>query len=148
VQGLTVNDVLANPYRSGGPVENRYIVNQTLMVRTEDPDEVRRASQDVGELVEEGVVLGANMGPEQGPTYLFTRLNDLKPEMIAEATASAREAAERFAADSGSELGGIRHANQGVFVIQARDRAPGVMAESQLHKTVRVVSTVEYFLVD
>lgn len=148
VQGLVVNDVLANPYRSGGPVGNRYIINQTLMVRTGDPELVRAASQDIGQLVAQGVVLGSSMGGDRGPSYLFTRLNELKPQMIAEATAKAREAAQQFAADSGSELGSIRRANQGVFVILARDRAPGIMAETQLHKTVRVVTTVEYTLVD
>jgi len=68
--------------------------------------------------------------------------------MIAEATAQARRAAEQFAQDSGSRIGKIRRANQGVFVILARDRAPGISEESQLHKTVRVVSTVEYYLKD
>ncbi|HUG02003.1 MAG TPA: hypothetical protein VML95_09065 [Longimicrobiales bacterium] len=68
--------------------------------------------------------------------------------MIAEATASAREATEQFAADSRSTLGGIRRANQGVFVIQARDMAPGVVDENQIRKTVRIVSTVEYYLED
>jgi hypothetical protein len=148
VQGLVVNDVLANPYRSGGPVDNRYIINQTLMVRADDPATVRAASQNIGQLVAEGVVLGSSMGADQGPTYLFTRLNELKPEMIAEATANARAAAQQFATDSGSTLGGIRRANQGVFVILARDRAPGIMADNQLHKTVRVVTTVEYYLED
>jgi hypothetical protein len=66
--------------------------------------------------------------------------------MIAEATASAREAAEQFAADSRSRLGGIRRANQGVFVILPRDVAAGVSEETQLNKTVRVVATVEYYL--
>ena len=66
--------------------------------------------------------------------------------MIAEATAAAREAAQQFAADSGSELGGIRRANQGVFVILPRDQAMGVDAGGQMNKTVRVVATVEYFL--
>ena len=42
----------------------------------------------------------------------------------------------------------IRRANQGVFVILARDRAPGIMEGSQLQKTVRVVSTIEYYLKD
>ena len=75
-------------------------------------------------------------------------VNDLKPQMIAEATASAREAAEQFAKDSGSRLSGIRQASQGIFQILPRDRAPGVMEESQVNKTVRVVSTVEYSLED
>ncbi len=66
--------------------------------------------------------------------------------MIAEATASTREAAEQFARDSDSRLTGIRQANQGVFVIQARDRAPAIDESSQLNKNVRVVSTIDYYL--
>jgi hypothetical protein len=66
--------------------------------------------------------------------------------MIAEATANARQAAEQFARDSGSSLGGIKQANQGVFVILPRDQAPGVQEGSQPQKVVRVVSTVQYFL--
>ncbi|MEQ9398467.1 MAG: hypothetical protein RJQ04_04805 [Longimicrobiales bacterium] len=66
--------------------------------------------------------------------------------MIAEATASARLAAQQFADDSGSEIDGIRRANQGVFVILPRDNAPGVAEAAQRFKTVRVVTTVEYHL--
>jgi hypothetical protein len=66
--------------------------------------------------------------------------------MIAEATARAREAAEQFAHDSHSEIGGIREANQGVFEILPRDQAPGISEESQIVKTVRVVSTIDYLL--
>jgi hypothetical protein len=66
--------------------------------------------------------------------------------MIAEATARAREAASEFARDSETSLGGIRRANQGVFEIQPRDPAPGISESSQIEKTVRVVSTVEYYL--
>lgn len=147
VQGIEVTDVNANPYRSG-PVTTRYIIQQALMVRSADPGVVEWASQEVGELVARGVVLGAQQGPESGPTYLFTRLTALKPGMVAGATADARAAAEQFAADSGSRVGAIRHASQGVFQILARDPAPGISESSQRHKTVRVVSTVEYFLED
>jgi len=66
--------------------------------------------------------------------------------MIAEATASAREAARQFALDSDSDLGGIRRANQGVFVILPRDEAPGIQEQTQREKTVRVVATIDYYL--
>jgi hypothetical protein len=66
--------------------------------------------------------------------------------MIAEATARAREGAEQFARDSRASLAGIRRASQGVFEILPRDQAPGITAEGQLVKTVRVVTTVEYGL--
>jgi uncharacterized protein len=147
VQRLDVSDLLANPYRNG-PVESRYIISETLMVRTNDTATVERASQAISELVEAGVVLSSDGGMESGPTYLFTGLNTLKPEMIAEATAQARRAAEQFAKDSGSRIGKIRQANQGVFEILPRDRSPGVSEGGQLDKTVRVVTTVDYYLKD
>ncbi len=148
VQALQVTDVLANPYRSGGPVEKRFIIAQTLGVRTTDVAAVAAASQRVGELVEAGVVLSAEGSHLQGPMYLFTRLNDIKPEMIREATANARDAAEQFAADSGAALAAIRSARQGVFQILARDKLPGVDEHRQIAKTVRVVSTVDFALAD
>ena len=145
LQNLQVTDLLAQAYRSG-PVQSRFIVAQTLVVRSGDVDRVASASQRIGELVEAGVVLSAEGQPMQGPFYLFTRLNEVKPPMIAEATTSARAGAEQFAADSGSRVGGIRRANQGLFQILPRDRAPGLREAKQINKTVRVVSTIEYLL--
>jgi hypothetical protein len=147
LQTLEVTDILANPYRSG-PTTSRFIVSQTLMVRSEDPELIRAASQKVGELVDAGVVLSSSHGPGSGPTYLYTHLSDIKPDMIAEATANARKAADQFALDSGSQISGIRRAHQGLFVIKPRDQAPGIIETSQLNKTVRVVSTIEYYLRD
>ena len=73
--------------------------------------------------------------------------NQLKPAMIADATARAREAAAQFARDSRQpSSAGIRQANQGVFEILPRDQAPGISEESQIAKTVRVVSTIDYYL--
>jgi hypothetical protein len=146
LQALEVSDAFANrfPGERGG---SRYVIQQTVMVRSSSPEVVMRASQRVSELVAAGVVLSSSgeygIG---GPTFVFTKLNQLKPSMVKEATANARAAAEQFAADSRSELGGIRQANQGVFVILPRDQAPGVNEGAQLQKMVRVVSTVQYFL--
>jgi hypothetical protein len=149
LQGLRVTDVLANPYQQQVRTGNRFIINQTVVVRSNDPDGVLAASAKAGELVNAGVVLSS--GPEWGPggpTFLFKRLNDLKPEMIAEATAEARKGAEQFAHDSGSRVGRIRTATQGIFVILPRDEIPGSPEQNQLYKTVRVVTTVEYLLED
>lgn len=143
VQGFTVEDQRAQGgYQQPG---SRYVIRQTLLVRSPRVDVVEAASQRVAELVRSGVVLtsGQEWGGG-GPTYLFTRLNDLKPAMIAEATARAREAAEQFARDSDSRLGGIRRATQGYFEIQPRDQAPGISEGNQVAKMVRVVTTVEY----
>lgn len=148
--GFSVSDALAQEYGPERQPTNRYIIRETLMVRSQRPDLVLAASQRIGELAAIGVVVssGQDRGPGGGPTFVFTGLNKLKPPMIAEATARAREGAEQFARDSRSELAGIRRANQGVFEILARDQAPGIGAESQINKLVRVVSTVEYLLKD
>lgn len=144
IQGVEATDLLTQTYRQGAPA-SRYIVGQTLMVRTGDVDRVAALSQRVGEIVAAGVVMPAEGAP-QGPFYLFTKLNEIKPAMIAEATKNARAAAQQFAADSGSSLGPIRQASQGLFQILPRDAAPGQMEEKQVLKTVRVVSTVDYLL--
>jgi len=146
IQSFRVRDNQAERV-GGASAANRFIITQTLMVRSEEPRVVQAAAQRVGELVQSGVVLtsGQQYGPG-GPTYLFTRLNDLKPQMLAEATRRAREAAVEFAVASGSEVGKIRRANQGVFQILPRDPAQGQQEQNQLFKTVRVVTTVEYLL--
>ena len=137
LQRLDVTDTRANPYQANNG-EQKFIISQTLMVRSTDIDRIRQAAQGVSELVDSGVVLSSDYGPS-GPTYVFNGLNDIKPEMIAEATASAREAADQFAQDAKAELGGLRRANQGVFQILARDQAPGIMEQQQPVKTVRGV---------
>jgi uncharacterized protein len=147
LQNLSVTDTQANRY-GGQPAARRFVISQTVMVRSTSPDVVFKASQAVGELVAAGIVLSSDGPWSGGPTFLFTKLNDVKPAMIAEATANARQAAEQFAKDSGSNLGGIRLANQGLFVILPRDQAPGVEEQRQRIKIVRVVSTVDYLLKD
>ncbi|HXT68386.1 MAG TPA: SIMPL domain-containing protein [Vicinamibacterales bacterium] len=141
-----VVDTQANQYSSRDSAV-RFIIQQTIMVRSSNPDVVFEANQRVSELVTAGVVLNSSgeMGGG-GPTYLFTKLNEIKPPMIAEATASAREAATQFAKDSGSALGAIRQATQGYFTILPRDQAPGIEESQQRQKVVRVVTTVEYYL--
>lgn len=144
---LQVIDRLAQQYQQGD-VDSRFIIAQTITLRTGEVDRVAGLLGRLGELVATGLVLSDENQWNAGPTYIFTGLNDLKPEMIAAATANAREGAEQFAADSGSRVGGIRRANQGVFQILPRDAVQGVQEGKQIHKTVRVVSTIEYSLVD
>jgi uncharacterized protein len=147
LQNIVVADKQAQTYSgqdSGGP---RYVLSQAFIVRTNTIADMMAASQNIAQLLKDGVVLGQpNGGWNPSPQYIFTKLNDIKPEMIAQATQNAREAAEQFAKDSGQEVGQIRSANQGVFEILARDSA---VAEGETpDKTIRVVSTVDYYLAD
>ncbi|MFH1681579.1 MAG: SIMPL domain-containing protein [Candidatus Eisenbacteria bacterium] len=119
----------------------RYAADATVTARTRDVDLVKRTMERSGELVGKGVALAA-YNWETPTEFLFTSLNEIKPEMIEEATKDARKAAEKFARDSGSKMGKIRRATQGYFSIEDRDRnSPEV-------KKVRVVTTIDYYLVD
>lgn len=144
LQRYDVVDEVANPYR--GPVrsESRFIVSMTLVARTAEPQKLAAASQAVGELIAGNVVLqAADFG---GPTYVFTRLNDHKPAMLAEATRNARAAAAEFAKESKTRVGAIRRASQGVFEILPRDPAPGIPEMNQIQKRLRVVATMDFSL--
>lgn len=150
LQRIEVRDAFANQYGDPSRVSNRFAIEQTLLVRSNDPDAVLSASQLAGELAAAGIAFSSQdeMGGSGGPRFVFTKLSELKPPMIEEATARAREAATKFAQDSKSRLGGIRQGSQGVFEILPRDQVPGVSEGGQLNKTVRVVTTVQYFLKD
>ena len=146
---IRVVDTQANEYGGGTRAPHRYIVEQQITVHTARVDQVAAAAQKTLQLLQKGIVLGGN--PGQGLAYKFTELNAIKPDMITEATRNARAAADRFAADSGSKVGSIRTANQGVFSIlpadQPGDGAEGSFgADASLMKTVRVVTSVEYYL--
>ena len=145
---VQVTDRAARNY-GNDQYKTRFVVTGTIMVRTKDVDAVAAAAQDTGTLIAQGVVLGnPDGGFNEGPNYLFDGINALKPSMIAEATKNARAAAEQFARDSGSKLGGILRANQGVFEILPRDKAPMLQQDKQIDKTVRVVATLDYALAD
>ena len=80
--------------------------------------------------------------------YSFTRLNDIKPKMVAEATKDARASAEQFAKDSGTDVGGIKSATQGYFSVESRDgeSGGGWGVSDTPYKKVRVVTTVDFYL--
>ncbi len=121
----------------------RYTVRQRLTLRTTDIERAQSAVKRQVELVRRGVVLedGSSM------SYTFTKLDEIKPEMVAEATKDARAAAEQFAKDSGAGVGSIRKATQGYFSINARDGEAGGWGVSDTpYKKVRVVTTVDFSL--
>ncbi|MCD8494772.1 MAG: SIMPL domain-containing protein [Candidatus Pacebacteria bacterium] len=113
----------------------RYNARVALTVYTEKVDEVRVVSQNTLELLEKGIIIG-----DSYVNFEFSDLNSIKPEMLAEAIAQARLAAEEFAKDSDARIGALARAQQGVFDISDKD--PG----SPEYKKVRVVSTLRYLI--
>ena len=121
----------------------QYTVRQRIALRSKDIERAQRAVARQFDLVTRGVFLedGSSM------SYNFTKLNDIKPEMVAEATRDARASAEQFANDSGAGVGEIKSATQGYFSIEARDGDNGGWGVSDTpYKKVRVVTTVNFAL--
>lgn len=118
----------------------RYSMTQTVTVSSDKVDLVRDLLVRQSDLIKAGVTLVGDYSWRT--SFQFTGLNTVKPAMIEEATKNARASAEKFAQDSGSSLGKIRRANQGQFSITDRD------SNTPYIKSVRVVTTVEYFLKD
>jgi len=134
----------------------RFLVKQTLTLTTTNVDSIAAAAQKALDLLKAGIVLVSDNqdGSSGGISYIFNGLNAIKPDMITEATRNARSAANRFAADSGSRVGSIRQAEQGIFSITAANAGGAGNADTafdsnekgSLMKKVRVVTTVEYYL--
>ncbi|MCK9305359.1 MAG: SIMPL domain-containing protein [Bacteroidales bacterium] len=133
-------DMNAERYQSQNS-RYRYNVTSVLTVTSEKVDKVREIISSQSELLAKGIAISAGEY-EYETIYMYTKLNDVKPGMIEEATRNARASAEKFAKDSGSKLGKIKSANQGQFSISNRD------ANTPHIKVIRVVSTIDYLLRD
>ena len=131
----TVTDREDEKVQADRPSLVRYRGLVTVVVRSAKVDVVKKAIQGADGLLEQGVALVGNEFQ-----FIFNRVNEVKPDMIKEATANARLAAEKFAQDSQSKVGRIRKAIQGVLEIEDRDVA------SPEKKILRVVTTVDFFL--
>ena len=140
---LETTDLMANPYRTNDS-SVRFILNRTIVVKSENVDTIADVLNKSGELVSKGIIFSQDYGFPV--SYLFTRLNEIKPQMLADATDNARQAAKEFAKNSGSKVGAIRHASQGVFSILPGEQTMSASESQQINKKVRVVSTVEYWL--
>ena len=156
--GLSDDALSSEPYvlridriyvtENGDQVEvSRFNAVGAVRLRTDDVASVEALVGRTHELLDAGVVLGdGDYSEASRPQYLFTGLNEIKPELIQAATENARAAAQQFAEDSGSRVGAIASANQGVIQILPRDGEFDERAERL--KTVRVVSTIRYYLED
>lgn len=126
----------SNQYRSN-TFNYNYSISCTVTVTTKQVDKVRQLLNRQSELLKDGIAFSNSY-----INYQFTGLNDIKPEMIGEATKAARAAAAQFAADSDSRVGKIKNAHQGQFSIDDSD------SSTPFIKKVRVVTTIVYYLED
>jgi hypothetical protein len=137
VSAPSISDKYANEYGTNDRLY-RYVATSIITVCTNDVDKVLSLMDKQSSLMRKGIPLYTDW--ETQTIFSFEGLNDIKPEMIEEATKNAREVAVKFAKDSESKLGKIKSANQGTFSIEDRDsNTPSI-------KKVRVVTNVTYYL--
>ena len=150
VEGIMVTDKKAQEYDNYQQgLAFRYLITQNFQIRSNNVDLIQKVSRMTGELLQIGVVISnTNYGtPLQ---FYFTKLNDIKPEMIIEATQNARKAAQEFANENDASLGRLKKASQGLFSIVDRTASlsggeGGYAGNSNdLFKKVRVVISAEY----
>ena len=124
-----------------GPI--RLTVKRSIQLRTGDVMRLRAAYAAQSELLREGVEVTGTSA-----SYTFTKLNALKPRMIAEATQNARLSAEEFAHDSRTSVGKIKTASQGYFSVGPRDGDEcedcSANGSGSPFQKVRVVTSVDY----
>lgn len=137
----TIVDLRADRYNNT-PVVYRYNVTSVITVSSSKVDLIRALMVKQTTLLKDGIAISSGENWQNQTQFLFTSLNDVKPSMIEEATKNARLSADKFAEDSGSRLGKIKNATQGQLTISDRD------ANTPYIKTLRVVTTVEYYLED
>lgn len=135
-----ISDRQADNY--GNEIMNyRYKATSVITVTSSEVDKVRTLMRRQSELMKQGIaIVSEEYGNNNSVVYEFTKLNEVKPAMIEEATKNARTTAQKFADDSGSSLGDILSAQQGQFSIENRD------ANTPYIKKLRVVNTIEYSL--
>ena len=140
VNAPKVQDMQADNY-GGQRAPYRYNVTSVVVVTSSQVEKVNALMAKQSQLMAQGIAIVAGDYNYQ-TLYEFTDLNKIKPDMVADATKNARQAADKFAEDSQSKLGKIKSASQGQFSIEDRDQYTPYI------KKVRVVSTIQYYLKD
>lgn len=119
-----------------------YRVSQPVHLETVDVQLVRRVSQSAGELIRDGIKITSS-----APQYHYTQMNEMKLQMLSEASANARSRAEMLIGNNG-RLGGLRNASQGVFQITSPLSTEvsdlGISDTESVDKVIKAVVTLEF----
>jgi uncharacterized protein len=120
-----------------------YSLRQQLDVRSTDIDKISQIAREATELINQGILIESN-----SPQYLYTKLGDLKIEMLGEAAKDAKTRAERIASSTGNSIGTVRSAKMGVMQITAADSTEvsdaGISDTSSIEKDITAVVNIGF----
>jgi len=154
---IKIEDRNANVYLQPSNQTNinqRYVITAGLRIRSTNVDLIWKSAQSIDKLIQQGISIASDASTlSPNPSYYYLSLDSIRPNLLSQATKSARHIAEQFAQDSESKLGGIQRASQGVFQIMGRDTSTmsadwnsNQNALGSIDKKVRLVTTIEYYL--
>ncbi|MDT0688421.1 SIMPL domain-containing protein [Salegentibacter sp. F188] len=144
VQTIEQNE---NQYQNGnfvGSIFKGYELIQSVKIESNEVELIENVSREITELLNKGVQF--NSTP---PRYYYTKIADLKIEMISKATEDARVRAERIAENSGGSLGELKNANMGVFQITGQNSGEdyswsGAYNTADKKKTASITMRLDY----
>ena len=120
-----------------------YTLNQSISIESHDLDLVTGVSKDISSLIQQGINISS-----YSPAYLYTKIEDLKIEILAEAASNAKMRAESLAASTGSKVGPLTYASQGVFQITSPHSYEvsdyGRFDTHTIEKSIKAVVTMEF----
>jgi hypothetical protein len=121
-----------------------YLLTQTITVESQNVDQVEKVGREVTEIINAGIEFNSH-----SPSYYYTKLEELKIEMIAQATENAKERAEKIAENSDAELGELKSADMGVFHILGKNQNEtyswgGTFNTYSKEKTARVTMKLSF----
>lgn len=121
-----------------------YNLKQSVTVDSKDIEKVEKISREVTELIESGIEFNSS-----APSYYYSKLSELKVDLLAKASADAKDRAGTIAKNSGSSLGAIKKATMGVFQITGQNSNEdysygGTFNTSAKNKTASITVRIDY----
>lgn len=147
---VDINKEVAHIYDRAGNIAGSnfagYTLTQKVKIESMDIDKVEKLSREVTGLIEKGIEFSSST-----PLYFYTKLAGLKMDLLAKASADAKERAETIAKSAGTGLGGLQKANMGVFQITGKNKNEdfsygGSFNTEDKFKTASVTIRMEYLL--
>lgn len=120
-----------------------YSLGQQIEVRSIDVQKIAAIAREATELINQGILIESS-----APKYYYTKIGDLKIEMLGEAAKDAKERAERIASSTGNSIGSVKSAKMGVLQITAADSTDvsdyGVFDTTTIEKDMTAVVNVSF----
>ncbi|MEI8134430.1 MAG: SIMPL domain-containing protein [bacterium] len=148
LSAISINKEYKNTYDDKGRIKDTYFdgytLRQSVDIESKEVDKIETMSREVTELINSGIEFNS-----EPPRYYYTKLAELKLEMLAAATADAKARGERIAKNSGGSLGTLRNAAMGIFQITGQNSSEefsygGNFNTSSKKKTASITARLEF----